>query len=224
MSNDQLPNPVPEGFTGVPSLGTPQANQGFVRHGAVTTNQIEGASGRLYVTIKRGKKYLKWATEKDPRNKNPDGTIKEVKEKDIDIIRIEYPGGDWKETELQEYHKQQFPEHWEFYCNNERSVIGTPIGDWGGVKADFAEVCRANNIYTVEQLADLTDANLSILGLDGRAIREKAQNWVGGASGREADKEKEELKAEVAELRELVGQLLDKKPKTKKKQEKEENA
>ena len=89
-----------------------------------------------------------------------------------------------------------------------------------------AATLKAMNIYTVEQLSEVSDETVGRLGMGGRDLRTKAQSFLAVAkdtamAGKQAVeiqrlKEDNELqKMELEELRQTVKQLADKEAKRK---------
>ena len=51
---------------------------------------------------------------------------------------------------------------------------GTPLEEWAILSKSQVQMIKAANVHTVEQLAQVSDANLNNLGMGARALREKA--------------------------------------------------
>jgi hypothetical protein len=66
--------------------------------------------------------------------------------------------------------------------SSEGQLDGTPITQWPHIDAGLAATLRAANIFTVEQLAQLPDANLGIVGIGGHTLRERARAFINNAS------------------------------------------
>jgi hypothetical protein len=60
---------------------------------------------------------------------------------------------------------------------------GTPLKMWPRVDRGLAATLMAANVYTVEQLAGISDANLDIVGIGGRELREQAKAFLASAEG-----------------------------------------
>ena len=99
---------------------------------------------------------------------------------------------------------------------------GTPLRQWPGIGRGQAETLRGLHIFTVEELAQVTDAGLDRVGMGARQLRERARAWLSAAqdTGRAAERiaqveaENSRLKAalaqqaaDVAELREALDRL-----------------
>ncbi len=146
---------------------------------------------------------------------------------EADFVRIELPGDRLNniDTFVNDTHKQRFPLQWARYQNNKNDaaqVIGTPIEQWPLVGRDVAEELRAMKFYTVDSIANASDAQLQSIGMRAgmqpHTFREKAQQWLKRADAdaalQAAEQEKAEMRAKneeteraLAELREQMAQL-----------------
>lgn len=61
------------------------------------------------------------------------------------------------------------------------SMSGTPLGQWPEMTKTFVAALRAQNIFTVDALANLPDSKLMVVGPDGRTWREKAKAYIESA-------------------------------------------
>lgn len=86
-------------------------------------------------------------------------------------------------------------------AGNERPVDGTPIDLWPGMDEGQREEFKAQKIYTIEQVASLSDLNLQTLGPSARGIRNKARIYLDNAKNAAASEELDKLRAELAEMR-----------------------
>lgn len=97
----------------------------------------------------------------------------------------------------------------------EEPVSGTALAAWAGVNAAQADRLKLMHIRTVEDIAQLTDADLEKIGMGARAMREKARAFVankqGSAKIEEALADRDATianqAAELAELRATVAEL-----------------
>jgi len=83
---------------------------------------------------------------------------------------------------------------------------GTPISQWGQVDAGTAASLRAVGIFTVEQLASVSDGNLQNVGMGGRVLREQATAFL---QSRQFGVPTAAMAAENAHLKEEVERLND---------------
>lgn len=89
---------------------------------------------------------------------------------------------------------------------------GTPLAVWNGVSTEQAEIFRMKGVRTVESIAALTDTHKQSMGIPGlHEIVENAKRFLTaqdkGAVARalaQKDAEVESLKAQIAELVEMV--------------------
>src|SRR5215472_7086762 len=63
----------------------------------------------------------------------------------------------------------------------DESLSGTPLKQWPEISRSMVASLRAQNIYTVDALANLPDTKLSVVGPDGRTWRTKAQAYIENA-------------------------------------------
>jgi hypothetical protein len=134
---------------------------------------------------------------------------------DVPYIKIQVPGDPTTliDTKLRDHHKRRFARHWAHFqqYQNAAPVIGTPLVEWAVVSRSQADNLRVSGVMTVEQLAELTDAQIQRLGMGGEQLRRKAQTWlkqatdsagVMASAGRmsELEESNKQLQAQVAEL------------------------
>ncbi|PAY07184.1 hypothetical protein CK489_15400 [Bradyrhizobium sp. UFLA03-84] len=108
--------------------------------------------------------------------------------------------------------KQRFPEQYKKWkeTRQERHIVGTPLKAWPLIPAIRIFEFEALGIFSVENLAEVADANIHRLA-DGRAWREKAKAWLeaakkGGAAAKYAA-ENERLREQVASLEKRLEEL-----------------
>lgn len=85
----------------------------------------------------------------------------------------------------QDKDKVRFAHEWAAFERGEESKrTGTPLGQWPRLATSPALVksLEAANIYTVEDVASLTDETIPKLGMGGYKLREEAQRYVAGAN------------------------------------------
>jgi hypothetical protein len=100
--------------------------------------------------------------------------------------------------------KQRFPRHLDaFERRVEAPTEGMPLVEWPKITRSQAEELSFNNVKTVEQLASMKDSNLSKM-MNGYSLRDAAVKWLELNSAETVDREKEEMRAELAELRSIV--------------------
>jgi hypothetical protein len=134
--------------------------------------------------------------------------------KDVPYIEINFPGDRTKKiyrpVKMENDHQSpsdpvRFPRQWTAFQEQRTQVQdGTPIEQWGPITRSQAMELKAMRIHTVEQLAGISDQNLTWLGA--RELRDKAEAWLKQAAG---GKEVMRLQAENAQLREDFALLQD---------------
>lgn len=102
--------------------------------------------------------------------------------------------------------EKKYPTAWQRYLdNNTAATDGVPIDEWQGVSRTQAAELKHMNVYTVEHLASVTDANLVNLGPGAMDLRARAQDFL--ASQTEKDVELTDLKAQMVEMQETIKEL-----------------
>jgi hypothetical protein len=109
--------------------------------------------------------------------------------------------------------KSTYPVEYARFANSrtERHGSGTPLSEWHAVSVALAKELESLNIYTVEALAGVNDANINKhpLLFD---LRSKAKAWLdasrGGAAAMQQAAENERLKNDIETLKSLVSKLV----------------
>lgn len=154
-----------------------------------------------------------------------------------DFILIEIPGDSTLtiDTFVSESDKQRFPIQWARYQNEKTDgdIEGTLLSDWPVLSSAVAAELKHFKFYTVEQIAQASDAQLNSLsmaaGMSPFALRDKAKAFLASAKDtalvqQQADelrKRDEELAAVKAQLAELAA-IANKQKATPKKAKAEE--
>ena len=129
--------------------------------------------------------------------------------KDVPYIEINFPGDRTKKVyrpvKMEDDHQgpsdpRRFPRQWEAFKEQRAQVQeGTPIEQWPPLTRSQAMELKAIHIHTVEQLAGISDANLTWLGA--RELRDKAKAWLDqAASGKEVLRLQTENKQLLADM------------------------
>ena len=106
-----------------------------------------------------------------------------------DFIIIEVPGDNLTviDTYAVDEHKQRFPVQYARFQNEKTDgdIEGTLLHDWPVLNAASAAELKHFRFYTVEQIAQASDAQLSTLGMSAGmsplALRDKAKAYLGSA-------------------------------------------
>jgi len=125
--------------------------------------------------------------------------------KDVEMVEIFAQGGNTtvkKEVtdELRERYSVQY-EAWK--KGQEQAVEGLPLEKWPHKLMTPAMIYNLKHyrVYSVEQLADLTDGTIQKIGPGGMMLRQDAQEYLENASGIEPLREEnKELKARLSAL------------------------
>lgn len=136
--------------------------------------------------------------------------------KDVPHVRIHFPGDRTKQifrpVKMEDDHRgpadpRRFPNQWKaFESQREQVQTGTPIEQWGPLTKSQAMEFKAAHIHTVEQLAGVSDSNLTWLGA--RELRDKAIAWLAQAdNGKETMRLQAELAKRDADIDELKRQV-----------------
>jgi len=174
-------------------------------------------SGAVPDTTGLGVKFFKEARKNEWKSQMEGRPIYE----DAVMIHIVLPGNglfDIKEV-VQERHKQRFPLQWAAYQNangKDPMMIGTPLEQWPLLGMSQIEELKALKFYTVENIAQASDATLHAMGMAGgmapHALRDKAVRYLAAAKDDAAvNKQAEEiarLREEQAEKEREHGQQL----------------
>ncbi|AIV65800.1 hypothetical protein [Burkholderia pseudomallei] len=143
--------------------------------------------------------------------------------KDVPHIRIHFAGDRTKmifrPVKMQDDQQgpsdpRRFPRQWAAF-QEQRSQVqeGMPLEHWPPLSRSEVLSMKAMHIHTVEQLAAMTDSNLSWLGA--RELRDKAAAWLKNAEGgketvrltAENEQLRADLDAQKAQTRELAERL-----------------
>lgn len=76
---------------------------------------------------------------------------------------------------------REFVEHFKRDEKQNPTLSGTPLDQWPEMNRSLIAQLRAQGVFTVDALAELSDTKLLIVGPDGRAWREKAKAYVENA-------------------------------------------
>jgi hypothetical protein len=106
---------------------------------------------------------------KDVVEKVADTWLAELKQK---ALRGEYPIDWYNQFDMQ---------FTEWRKGNDLPREGTPIKTWAMATREQATRLIGNGITVVEDLAAFPDSNLSVIGMDGRYLRDLAAGWINEA-------------------------------------------
>ena len=132
--------------------------------------------------------------------------------RDVVFVRIQIPGDrdlNVIERPAEDKDKARFPRQWERYQRGEAvSTEGTPLEVWPIMTKGLVKMLKAQNIATVEQLANVDDSNLRNLGIGAREMRDRAKAYLeDAADGARADKDAREKAALQQQIDALEARL-----------------
>ena len=136
----------------------------------------------------------------------------------VDFIRIQIPGDSTTviEAPVNEDHKGRFPLEWARYLNEKaeggrESFSGTPLTEWTSVTRAQAMELRHYGYYTVEQVAQASDQNISrlgmMVGMAPLSFRDKARAFIAQAKDASfSQRQAEELAKRDLQISDLQAQ------------------
>jgi hypothetical protein len=105
--------------------------------------------------------------------------------------------------------RRRFPRHLEaFEKRMEPPTEGMPLIEWPKITRTQAEEMAFMNVKTVEQLASMKDSNLQNY-MNGYKLRDQAVKWLETNDAETDEREKEELKKQVADLQKQMAELIE---------------
>jgi hypothetical protein len=138
-----------------------------------------------------------------------------VKSREVEFVKILVAGDQWNQSvqPVTDELRERFAKEYErFKAGKQRreAIVGTPLSAWPAIGKGKLLEFEMLNVFTVENLAEISDANLSKI-IDGRTWREKAKAWLVGHKDAAAlmkyAEENERLREDVADLRRQLGDL-----------------
>lgn len=103
--------------------------------------------------------------------------------------------------------KARFPRHYEMFTKRiEAPIEGMPLAEWPLVSRSQVEELSFLSCKTVEQLAEMSDTNVSQIR-GGYELKSKAQQWLENSETSKALAETDQLKATIAEQGKLIAEL-----------------
>lgn len=98
-----------------------------------------------------------------------------------DFVEIISPGDSRSEMRrrVQEHDKTDYPAHWKaFQKGIELRAEGYPLENWIEIDPAMLRELNHSHLYTVESIANLSDANIANLGMGMRELNKKALAFV----------------------------------------------
>lgn len=212
MSQDFDPNTFPaQQYTGVPPAnpglaGFSSAAKDFIKQ-YLPSDDDEGCIG-TFETVREYKpaksQKLREEAEKAGKVAGPECEVYE----DVIFLRINIRGNDKLEVHRpsNEADKRRFPFSWQEFQKGEAAASrGTHLNKLPGLDAPVIRSYNAKNVFTVEDLALVTDTHLPNLGIGAREKRQQAIEYVQGLKGSAVTQAQiKESQDAVAQMRETV--------------------
>ena len=128
---------------------------------------------------------------------------------DVEMVEVT-TAGDTRSTwvgKVKDEHRQRWPQSYNAFKQGLEPVVdGMPLEQWPPMTPGLVANLKAIKIFTVEQLAGISDGHLQNIGLGGRQLRDKAEAWLRQA---EDGKEVERVNALLQTERDKVKVLSD---------------
>jgi hypothetical protein len=132
---------------------------------------------------------------------------------EVEYIEILTPGDKTNVVQrpVRQQDKQQYAQQYAAWkAGNSEQLVGTPLSQWTLISRAQAKELEYFGCRTVEQLAEVSDANIHAAGPTGRTLREQARTWLEAAkSNAPLMKMQADLEAKNEELAALRQQVLE---------------
>ena len=141
---------------------------------------------------------------------------------EVPFVEILIPGDKYNcpDVKVSDEHKQRWPAQWANFLAKREQHEGTLIEHWPYMSVKRVAELKALNFFTVEQVAEASDAALDEIGLGARDLQQRARHFLQPQEDtetdlrkeiqalndriREAESRNETLQDEVAKLREAA--------------------
>lgn len=128
---------------------------------------------------------------------------------------VEKVADEWIEQVHQKSLRGEYPLEWvaffrasyaEWKKGNDLPREGTPVKTWQMCTREASKRLVAVGITTVEDLAEFPDSNLSVIGMDGRYLRDMARGWINESKDKGANtKALADANVKLEELHATIG-------------------
>lgn len=135
------------------------------------------------------------------------------------FTRLEYPAEEWlankKKAAIEGRENPDWVSRWEMQFESWKKgetlpVEGEPIKTWPALNKEQVMRLTALGYQTIEQLAEVSDTNLAVIGLDGRYLRDLARKTIEHAEkGGAQVKRIADLEQEVRDKDTTIGSLME---------------
>lgn len=151
-----------------------------------------GFEDQMVVRFFKSAQYMEFKTHRDPINNPKKAPIFDT----IEMIEISIPGD--KNSVLvervQERHQRRFKNTYQAFVDG-KGTPGLPLQQWDACDPGAVALFATFKIFTVEQLASVSDGNIENMGPTGHKLREQAKVFVSGA---QLANQNSQLRAEMA--------------------------
>lgn len=132
------------------------------------------------------------------KRKDKDGIETEI---ELEYVTVVVAGDTLTEASqpVDDQLRERFADAYAAWKAGKDIIIGTPVTDWPLITSRQAVFLEANNIFSVENLAELSDYNIGGIP-DGRELRDKAVRWLRKKGTADLAAENARLLARVAAL------------------------
>lgn len=108
--------------------------------------------------------------------------------------------------------KEEFlPRYQRWLTRKENTIDGFPLGEWPGIGKHQLLALNSLNIFSLEQLAESSDATVQKIGMGGNQLRQNAKDYLAHMKGvavlQQAAQEKENLKQSLESANEQIALL-----------------
>ena len=136
---------------------------------------------------------------------------------DVDMVVIRAPGSQDSVVSQIKYYMDRFGDKYRIWKSSQmQAANGTPLENFPSLftKPSLIAELKYRNIYTVEQLAELSDTGKQgIMG--GHELCKLAKEWIDKTAENAVDTEKEEMRQKMAAMEEQLAALVAQKQETK---------
>ena len=132
----------------------------------------------------------------------------------VEMIKIIFPGDNLHSPVrlIKESDKTLYAEAYQRFKNEEEQVFdGTPVDAWSRLELKQVYALKAMGFFTVESIANVSDANLPKLGLGGMMLRDMAKAFIEAAkNGGNAERyvaENAQLRTDMSVMAQTIADL-----------------
>jgi hypothetical protein len=147
---------------------------------------------------------FEWMDIEDPEATKAVG-YQQFKRKEF--IRIRIPGTqEERVSKVKEEHRRRFPRAYAaFKAGEENAINGTPLKECAVLNANEISMLNHHGVFSVEQVAALSDENMSNMGHGVRPVRDRVKSWW---EARKTQAPVAALQAQLKEKDEQVAELM----------------